>query len=95
MGEHPSAGKHCAPTATTEADLAGELGVDAKTGAALGNPGPARRTGPPRTRSRKLLDVPQTWLWPGLDEESANEARRGSCRLPTRTGPTHPKRLWL
>ena len=77
----------------TEADLANELGVDAKTVQrwVTQDRTPHRSTA---YRVAKLLDVPQTWLWPGLDEESASEAREEVVAFYPHRADT-PKRLWL
>ena len=72
----------------TEADLANELGVDAKTVQrwVTQDRTPHRSTA---IKVAKLLDVPVAWLWPGLDEDSAGESRQ-EVVASTRTGPTPP-----
>jgi len=77
----------------TEADLANELGVDAKTVQrwVTQDRTPHRSTA---YKVAKLLDVPQAWLWPGLDKDSSSEAREEVVAFyPHRSGT--PKRLWL
>jgi transcriptional regulator with XRE-family HTH domain len=77
----------------TEADLANELGVDAKTVQrwVTQDRTPRRATA---YKVAKLLEVPQSWLWPGLDEESASEARDEVVAFYPHRADT-PKRLWL
>jgi transcriptional regulator with XRE-family HTH domain len=77
----------------TEADLANELGVDAKTVQrwVTQDRTPHRSTA---YKVAKLLDVPQTWLWPGLDDDSAGEAREEVVAFYPHRADT-PKRLWL
>jgi transcriptional regulator with XRE-family HTH domain len=77
----------------TEADLANELGVDAKTVQrwVTQDRTPHRATA---YKVAKLLEVPQSWLWPGLDEESASQARDEVVAFYPHRADT-PKRLWL
>jgi transcriptional regulator with XRE-family HTH domain len=77
----------------TEAELANELGVDAKTVQrwVTQDRTPHRSTA---YKVAKFLDVPQTWLWPGLDESSATEAREEVVAFYPHRADT-PKRLWL
>ena len=77
----------------TEADLASELGVDAKTVQrwVTQDRTPHRSTA---VKVAKFLDVPVPWLWPGLDEDSAGEARQEVVAFYPHRAET-PKRLWL
>jgi transcriptional regulator with XRE-family HTH domain len=77
----------------TEADLASELGVDAKTVQrwVTQDRTPHRSTA---IKVAKLLDVPLAWLWPGLDEDSAGESRQEAVAFYPHRADT-PKRLWL
>ena len=77
----------------TEADLASELGVDAKTVQrwVTQDRTPHRSTA---VRVAKFLDVPVPWLWPGLDEDSAGESRSEVVAFYPHRADT-PKRLWL
>ena len=77
----------------TEADLASELGVDAKTVQrwVTQDRTPHRSTA---VRVAKFLDVPVPWLWPGFDEDSAGESRSEVVAFYPHRADT-PKRLWL
>jgi transcriptional regulator with XRE-family HTH domain len=77
----------------SEADFAGELGVDPKTVQRWISQG---RTPHPQTagRASKLLGVPASWLWPSLEaSELANSAREVAGFYPHRAAM--PKALWL
>lgn len=76
-----------------EADLADELGVDAKTVQrwVTQDRTPHRSTA---YKVAKLLDVPPSWLWPGLDDATTAEVRDEVVAFYPHRSDT-PKRLWL
>lgn len=77
----------------TVADLADELGVDAKTVQRWVTQGrvPHRTTA---HRAAKLLGVPAHWLWPSLEKSSDNGAASEVVNFYPHRADT-PKQLWL
>src|SRR5947209_7943225 len=77
----------------TEANLASELGVEAKTVQrwVTQDRTPHRSTA---YKAAKLLEVPPSWLWPDLDEDSVTEVREEVVAFYPHRADT-PKQLWL